>query len=340
MSHRGFLSYGSVVTDINTAINRYPAEDEGAVVLNRTWSTGGPAFNAPAMLRRLDPTLPAEVQSLIGDDSNGAVVQRSIQDAGIDPSGLKWTKDAEQCHTEVMSSQASGRRTFFLRHGTASLLSPDHLDLSGRSARIFHAGACGLHEILDRPSADGNGNGWTRVLKRAREAGMRTNMEMVFAEADFIRPIVRLCLPLLDSIIINEVEGGKVSGIPIRKGEELDWDAAAAACEKLCALGVRQLAAIHFPEGGVAADGKGGVWRQPSVLWPKSRIVSAVGCGDAFAAGLLYGLHEDWPPQRGLELAVATAAVCLSSLDTVSAIGTWEECLADAGQYGHREVPI
>lgn len=339
MSRRGFVSFGSVVTDINVVIDRYPQEDQAAIVLDRTWSTGGPAFNAPAMLRRLDPSLSAEVQSLIGDDSNGAVVRKSIEAAGIDPSGLQWTQETEQCHTEVMSSQSSGRRTFFLRYGTASLLTPEHLDLSGRTARIFHAGACGLHERLDRPDPDGLGNGWTKVLKMAREAGMRTNMEMVFADADFIRPVVRPCLPLLDSIIINEVEGKAVSGVAIRKDGIVDWDAAETACARLCELGVRQVAAIHFPEGGVAADGKGGVWRQPSVLWPKSRVVSAVGCGDAFAAGLLYGLHEDWPVQRGLELAVATAAVCISSLDTVSAIGTWEECLAEAAKYGHREAP-
>ena len=333
---RGFLSFGSVVTDINLAIDRYPQEDEAAIVLDRSWSTGGPAFNAPAMLRRLDPSLPAEVQSLIGEDDNGRVVQRSVAAAGIDPRGLRWTRDAEQCHTEVMSSQASGRRTFFLRYGTAALLAPEHLDLAGRSARIFHVGSCGLCPRLDRPDADGTGNGWTAVLAAARRAGMRTNMEMVFADPEVQRRTVRPCLPLLDSIIINEVEGEGVTGIPIRKGGKLDWDAAATACGRLCELGIRQLAAIHFPEGGVAADGSGGVWRQSSVAWPKSRTVSAVGCGDAFAAGLLYGLHEDWSPAQGLELAVATAALCLSSLDTVSAIGSWRECLAEAARYGHR----
>ena len=339
MNRSGFLSFGSVVTDINAAIDRYPTEDNTAIVLDRTWTTGGPAFNAPAMLRRLDPRLSAEVQSLIGEDSNGTVARRSLEEAGIDIARLQWTTEAEQCHTEVMSSQASGRRTFFLRFGAASLLSPAHLDLSATSARIFHCGACGLHATLDQCAPDGKGNGWTEVLEKAQAAGMRTNMEMISLGPDLLRPVVRPCLPLLDSIIINELEGETVTGLKIRTNGHLDWDAAVAACEELCRLGVRQVASIHFPEGGVAADGRGGIWRQPSVLWPKSRIVSAVGCGDAFAAGLLYGLHEDWPIQNGLELAVATAAVCLSSLDTVSAIGGWRDCLGEAGRYGFREAP-
>ncbi len=338
MERSGFLSFGSVVTDINAVIDRYPTEDNTAIVLDRTWTTGGPAFNAPAMLRRLDPGISAEVQSLIGDDSNGAVARRSMEEAGIDTPRLSWTKETEQCHTEVMSSRESGRRTFFLRHGTGNLLTPDHLDLTGSAARIFHCGASGLHALMDETD-DKRGNGWTAVLRRARDAGMRTNMEMVTMDPEVLGPAVRPCLPLLDSIVINELEGETVTGIRIRKGDILDLDAAITACERICEMGVRQVAVIHFPEGGVAVDGKGGVWRQPAVLWPRSRVVSAVGCGDAFAAGLLYGLHEDWPVQRGLELAVATAAVCLSSLDTTSAIGTWQDCLAEANRYGHRELP-
>jgi len=114
MARRGILSYGSVINDVNVVVDRYPSEDGVAIVLDRSWSTGGPAYNAPATLRRLDPGFPAEIQSLIGDDSNGAVVRRSLEQAGIEDRRMQWTREAEQCHTEVMSSQASGRRTFFV----------------------------------------------------------------------------------------------------------------------------------------------------------------------------------------------------------------------------------
>ena len=119
----------------------------------------------------------------------------------------------------------------------------------------------------------------------------------------------------------------------------LDWEAAGRACRRLIELGVRQVAAIHFPEGAVAADADGVIHAQPAVRWPESRIVSAVGAGDAFAAGLVYGLHEGWPVARGLELAVSVAAVCLESMDTNATIGTWQECEAKTGPYGHREGP-
>ena len=67
--------------------------------------------------------------------------------------------------------------------------------------------------------------------------------------------------------------------------------------------------------------------------------MSAVGAGDAFAAGLVYALHEAWPVARGLELAVSVAAVCLGSLDTNGTIGTWQACEAETRPYGYRDRP-
>ena len=122
-------------------------------------------------------------------------------------------------------------------------------------------------------------------LARARELGFRTNMEMASLEGDILRPIVRPCLPLLDSIVINDLEGEAVTEIEIRPDGVLDWEAAGRACRRLCEMGVRQVAAIHFPEGAVAVDAEGTLHAQASVRWPDSRIVSAVGAGDAFAAG-------------------------------------------------------
>jgi len=279
MARRGILSYDSVIADINVVVDRYPSEDGVAIVLDRSWSTGGPAYNAPTMLRWLDPGFPAEIQSLIGDDSNGAVVRRSLEQAGIENRRMRWTREAEQCHTEVMSSQASGRRTFFVRFGAAAMLGPEHLDLRDSDARLCHCGACGLHARLDAGKGPDAAQGWVDVLSRAGMAGTHTNMEMVSLDAPVLRRLARPCLPLLDSVIVNEVEAEAVTGIAARRDGKLDWgDAAAAACQALCALGVRQLAAVHFPEGGVAAAGRGGSWKQPSVRWPRARRVSAVGC--------------------------------------------------------------
>ena len=336
----GVLTFGSFITDHNMAIERYPPEDQATFITSRQLAAGGPGYNIAANLRRLDPSMRVECQGLLGDDENGRVVLDALARHGIPPDGMTLTREAPQIHVQVMTSEANGHRTFFCFRGCADLLDEGHVDPGASRCRIFHVGAPGLHRRLDRPDpGGGGGNGWTRVLARARELGFRTNMEMASLEAGLLRPIVLPCLPLLDSLVINDLEGEAVSGIEIRPGGALDWAAAGRACRRLRELGVRQVAAIHFPEGAVAVDEAGTLHAQPSVRWPDSRIVSAVGAGDAFAAGLVYGLHEGWPVARGLRLAVSVAAVCLGSLDTNGAIGTWQECEAETAPCGYRPAP-
>ncbi len=340
----GVLTFGSFVTDHNVAIDAYPPEDRLAVISSRRTAAGGPGYNLAAILRRLDPATRVECQGLVGDDRNGRVVLDALAEHGIAPDGMTLTREAPQTYVEVMASEANGRRTFFFFPGCAELLDETHCDPSRSHCRILHVGAPGLHPRLDRarPRAgegEGAGNGWTRVLARARDLGMRTNMEMVSLDPEVLRPIVVPCLPLLDTIVVNDHEGGAVAEVELRPGGRLDWEAAGRACRRLREMGVRQAAAIHFPEGAVAVDAEGGLHAQPAVRWPAARTVSAVGAGDAFAAGLLYGLHQGWPLPRGLELAVSAAAVCLESIDTTGAIGDWRACEAKTAPYGYRDGP-
>lgn len=334
----GLLSFGSFITDHNLAIDAYPPEDRMTFIRSRQLAAGGPGYNIAANLRRLDPAMRVECQGLVGDDENGRVVLDALARHGIPPDGMTLTREAPQHYVEVMASQANGRRTFFTFTGCADLLDEAHCDPSRSPCRIFHVGAPGLHPRLDRADGSG-GNGWTHVLDRARALGFRTNMEMGSLDPEVLRPIVTPCLPLLDSIVINDFEGEAVTGVEIRPGGALDWAAAGRACRRLREMGVREVAAIHFPEGAAAVDADGRLHTQPSVRWPDSRIVSAVGAGDAFAAGLVYGLHEGWPVARGLKLAVAVAAVSLQSLDTNGTIGAWRACEAEAAPYGYRESP-
>jgi sugar/nucleoside kinase (ribokinase family) len=86
----------------------------------------------------------------------------------------------------------------------------------------------------------------------------------------------------------------------------------------------------------VAAAPGGRIWRQGSVRLPREQVRSTTGAGDAFAAGVILGLHEGWPTERGLRLAVASAAACVSSTDTSGGIQPADACLAAADAYGYR----
>ena len=70
------------------------------------------------------------------------------------------------------------------------------------------------------------------------------------------------------------------------------------------------------------------------------REQSAVGAGDAFAAGMLYGLHEQWPIVECLQLGHACAAASMRAVSTTAGVGTIAECLKLAKQWGFRPLTL
>jgi len=96
---------------------------------------------------------------------------------------------------------------------------------------------------------------------------------------------------------------------------------------------------VHFPKGAIAVARDGTATQQPSVRVPQSAIVSANGAGDAFAAGMLYGLHESWDVRRCLALAHASAAASLRGASTTDTVEQWQTCLQLAEGWGWNDWP-
>ena len=62
---------------------------------------------------------------------------------------------------------------------------------------------------------------------------------------------------------------------------------------------------IHFPEGACAGLPDGTYLYVPSFYIAKKDIVGSNGAGDAFCAGVLFGLHENWELKKCLSLGGA-----------------------------------
>ena len=95
----------------------------------------------------------------------------------------------------------------------------------------------------------------------------------------------------------------------------------------------------HFPDGAVAGGRDGTRASLGSVAMPASAIAGVNGAGDAFAAGMIYGLHEAWPIAQSLRLAHATAAASMRAVSTTEGVAPVAECLALADRWGLRPDP-
>jgi sugar/nucleoside kinase (ribokinase family) len=100
--------------------------------------------------------------------------------------------------------------------------------------------------------------------------------------------------------------------------------------------GVRELVTIHFPEGAFARTRGGQDAWQSSLKLPNDYIAGTAGAGDAFCAGMLYGLHEDWDLKRCLLTGVCLAATSLADPTCTAAVGPLGKSLALAKRFGFR----
>lgn len=316
-------------------VDRWPQEDTVATVSGIQLSGGGNGCNFACDLRLLDTSVPVETQGVIGDDAEGRFLRDVARDHGIGDD-LTVLSGVQTHVTNAYQSATSGLRTHITIPGTADCLSPDHFDFSKTGVRFFHLGLPGIHRVMDAPWNE-DSNGWVTVLKRARAAGLETNMELVSIDPGRLRNIVLPCLPYLNTLVVNDFEIGALTGTSTVVGGVTDVAACEAAARMACGAGTVGLVVVHFTQGAILVRRQGGAAvHVPSVAVPEDAIVGANGAGDAFAAGFFLGLHRGLADADCLRLGHAAAATCLTGLGTYAAIDNAEACLIRADSWGWR----
>ncbi len=325
-SKSGILCAGCWTLDQIRVINHWPTEESLALTLRTDKQGGGSAHNVSIDLKKMDASLPVFTAGLIGQDAAGDFLAEQAAQFGVDTTQLKRIAETTTSFTDVMTVESTGKRTFFHHTGTNDLITPDHIDVEQSSAKILHLGLLGVHKNLDAPWMQ-EANGWVEILKRAKSAGLHTNIEMVSIDPDINRRLALPCLDFLDSLIINDYEAGCLSSIDTIENGEANADACMAAARHLLSVGAMEFVIVHFPAGAAAVNRSGDELHVPSINIEPSLIKGSVGAGDAFTAGALYGVHNEYSLEQCILLGHAIAAASLRSETTVGSVGSVEECL-------------
>ena len=337
---RGVLSAGTFCVDFNKSIASWPEEDTANEVMAIERQGGGAGFNMALDLKRLDPEFPVQAMGVVGDDDLGRFLFDECDAHGVDRAGLRALAGGTTMSVDAFSVPSNGRRTHFYLQGVAAEMTPNDFDFSSTQAKILHLGLPGAHKAMDAPW-QGDANGWVAVLRKARTAGLAANLELMTTRADRLAALGRPCLPHLDWLIVNDYEIGALAGRDTRRADgTTDIAAVACAIEETLAHGALRWAAAHFPEGAVVGERDGSHVALGSVAVPSTAVVGANGAGDAFAAGMLYGLHERWPIAKCLELGHACAAASMREMSTTTGVASVAECLSLAKRWGFRPLTL
>ena len=323
---RGIACAGNWIVDIVHTIDGWPGKSDLVHIRKAVTGIGGGAANVALDLAAFQTGLPVIPVGLIGRDLHGHLVRQALTEAGLDAAHIADTDAQPTAHTHVMTVPGDSR-TFFYHPGCNDLLDEGDIPveaLAAQGLKLFYLGYLNLMGRMDSLDAQGRTPA-SRVLERAKSAGMTTCVDLVSADTPAFRAIVAASLPFTDVLFLNEVEAERATGLTVTGPADRAGLADAATALRAAGAGA---VVIHTPDLALWVTGGDITW-QNAICLPPEDIVSPVGAGDAFCAGCLYGLHQGWTPERSLTLGHRAAAASLKGATATGGIPPLKVLMAD-----------
>ena len=307
-SNAEVLCAGIVVADaIASPVDHAP--DPGVVNLvdSVQLATGGCALSTATALARLG--VRTALCGCVGRDLLGRVLLTEAASRGLDTKSVRVCD--EQTSASLVLDRSDGERTFLHNPGASGALTSNDVEraLARARPRLLHVGGALVMPGLDgKPLAD--------ALGAARQRGVTTSLDPVH-DATGRWDRLHVALPNLDVICPNLTEA---RGITRR-------DTAPDCAAWLRARGVGKVVIKLGRDGAYALDDATADHVPPFEVQAKDET----GAGDAFAAGLIYGLLRDWPLRRAVCLGNAIGALSTTAVGASTALPDLEGALAFAG---------
>jgi 2-dehydro-3-deoxygluconokinase len=221
---------------------------------------------------------------------------------------------------ETGASQRASTVLYDRAHSAVSEIQPGSVDWNSALT-----GAAWLHWTGITPALSTSAAACTReAIDAARRAGARVSVDLNFRRKLWsetqAQAVMRPLVTGSDLLIANEedlqsVLGIAVAGVNLTAGH-VDPAAYRAAAEQVARdFGVARVAITLRESLSASENGWSAVlFDAASKTFTHSqhyviRVVDRIGGGDSFAAGLLYGLIQDWAADRALRFAVAASAL-------------------------------
>ena len=340
LERNGIVCAGNWIVDRVKIIDRLPGTGMLGNIISETLGSGGAPFNVLVDLGKMGSGFPLTGLGIIGRDSGADFIRSVCNPLKIDISGLVILENMSTSYTDVMTEAKTGVRIFYHYRGANASFAPEHVPLKKLQSRIFHLGYLLLLDGMDQPDPD-CGTVAAKLLKNVQEAGMKTSVDVVSEESDRFRKIVPAALPFTNYLILNEIEAGKTTGHKVRDNNgKLLPGSIVDSVDALYTLGNMEMVVVHMPEGVYLKTKDGKKYSQGSLSVPENYIKGTVGAGDAFCAGMLYGLHEGWEAAKTLKLGSCAAAACLSQPGATDGLMPLNKLMELGNRFPENDPPV
>ncbi len=317
-----------------------------------SFSTGGSVSNVGIAMKIFGCSVAFVAK--VGADAIGKTIIDILQQSGS-AQGIAVAAEESSSYTVILSAPRIDR-IFMHYPGTNDTFSAGDIDMEavGKS-RLFHLG----YPTLMRSLFVDDGGELTRILKKVKQAGVTTSMDVSLPDpgseagrADWRRiyerslPYVDIFLPSVEEIFFTLHPRKYLERKAAHGGRELiDFvspEEVSGLAEELLSLGCK-IAAIkaghngwyirtaqksRIAEIGRAAPREPDSWARRELWCPAFRadnIAGATGAGDSSIAAFLTALLRDHRIEECLKLANCAGYLNLRAADTLSGLVSWQE---------------
>ena len=241
----------------------------------------------------------------VGDDEKADFVVSVLEKFGADTAGFERIKGVPTSST-ILNIRPNGERpALHLRGACDYFMPPNKEKLNIFDCKVFHLGGTGLLKKLD-------GSASVELLKDAKENECITTWDLIGATESTI-DIVKPLLPHIDYFMPSIEEASIMCGLDDPK------DIAKYYLDN----GVTNCVLTMGGEGSLFVN------KDETIKTPAFdiNVVDTTGCGDAFDAGMITSLINDFDLEKSLKFATTTSGLVATGLGSDAGIIDFDDTI-------------
>ncbi|WP_428425176.1 carbohydrate kinase family protein [Pararhizobium sp.] len=243
----------------------------------------------------------------VGDDEKADFVLATLDRFGVDRSEMQRIPGVPTS-ASILNIRRNGERpALHVRGASGHFEIPDEARERVLAPPIVHLGGTGLLDRLD-------GEPSRILLEEAKRYGRTVTFDLLGASEKTL-PLIRPLFPYIDYFMPSVEEAFLISG------QKTAEDAGRFFAD----LGVKHCVFTMGGDGVCFMDAGQACLKLPAF---EIDVVDTTGCGDAFNAGFIAGLHHKMDTETAMRFAQASAALVATGLGSdagiVSFEGTWD----------------
>lgn len=299
--NKGIVCAGNIILDEILEINRWPKISELSFINKLNLSPGGSALNVTCNFKFYNAPFDVYTSGCIGNDFRGKKIKEICIRNNISFKNISTIKNEKTSFTNVIISPNNKERTFFYFPGANNSYNTLRIKknlFNNKKIKIFHLGYMCLLQGLEKIDKNKKLN-LENLFIKIKKNKIDISLDTITLENHKPYKKFLSCLKYVDHLIINEKEALLIANINTRYTNIFYIK---KACIKIASYGIKQNIIIHSKNLVVWYKDKKFFVKKFKLI-SKNKIVNSSGSGDAFLAGILWGINLNYNKDKTVNMA-------------------------------------